>query len=79
LNNDGHSKKRSNASRPRGFLAEFFASLARDFFKFVAAFAIGTGGSAIACWYYGIPLVLSLIGGFIVLGLALALATDSWF
>ena len=42
-------------------------------------FAIGTGASAIACWYYGAPLVFSLLGGLFVLGVALALMSDSIF
>lgn len=65
--------------KERSFLATFLAELARDTFKLVMAFAIGTGASAIACWYYGIPLVFSLLGGILVLGLALALTTDSVF
>ncbi len=63
----------------RGFFASLLIGLVRDLFKFVLAFAVGTGASAIACWYYGLPLVLSLVGGFIVLALALALTTDSIF
>ena len=63
----------------RGFFASFFVALARDLVKFLIAFAIGTGAAAIACWYYDIPLVFSLVGGILVLGLALALSTDSIF
>jgi hypothetical protein len=63
----------------RGFFAELLMGLVRDAVKFVLAFAIGTGVSAIACWYYGIPLVFSLLGGILVLGLALALSSDSLF
>lgn len=48
-------------------------------FKFVIAFAIGTAGGGIVCWYYGIPLVFSVVGGILVLGLALALMSDSMF
>ena len=63
----------------RGFLASFLASLARDAFQLIVAFAVGTGAGAIACWYYGVPMVFSLLGGILVLGLALALSTDSLF
>lgn len=63
----------------RGFFASLFVSLVKDLVKFVIAFAVGTGAGAIACWYYGIPLVFSLAGGVLVLGLALALSTDSVF
>ena len=63
----------------RGFLASFFLGLARDLFRYVIAFAVGTGAGAIVCWYYGLPLALSLLGGILVLGLALAFSTDSLF
>ena len=79
MNNDGKAGAESNKGGVTGFLKELLVSLIRDAFKFVIAFAVGTGASAIACWYYGIPLVFSLVGGFIVLGLALALSTDSLF
>lgn len=63
----------------RGFLSSFFLALVRDAVNLVLAFAVGTGAGAVACWYYGIPLVFSLLGGILVLGLALALTTDSLF
>jgi fatty acid desaturase len=63
----------------RNFLTSFFASLARDIFQLIVAFAVGTGAGAIACWYFGVPLIFSLLGGILVLGFALALTTDSWF
>ncbi len=62
-----------------GFLKELGASIAGALVKFILAFAVGTGGGAIVCWYYGLPLVLSVIGGILVLGLALALSTDGLF
>lgn len=62
----------------RSFLTAFLATLARDIFQLIAAFAVGTGAGAIACWYYGVPLIFSLLGGILVLGFALALTTDSW-
>lgn len=63
----------------RGFFASLLMSLVRDLVKFVMAFLVGTGAGAIVCWYYGIPLVFSLAGGILVLGLALALSSDSLF
>ena len=63
----------------RGFFATLLVGLVRDAVKFIIAFAVGTGAGAIVCWYYGIPLVLSLLGGILVLGLALALMSDSVF
>ena len=47
--------------------------------KFVTAFSVGTGAGAIVCWYYNIPLGFSVIGGILVLGIALALISDSGF
>lgn len=60
-------------------LASILGNLMRDVVKMIIAFAIGTGASAIVCWYYDLPLVVSLLGGFIVLGIALALITNSTF
>lgn len=75
-NESGHPKSSTSV---RGFLASFLASLAQSLFTMLAAFAIGTGGAAIVCWYYGLPMFLSLLGGILVLGLAVALTTDTWF
>jgi len=47
--------------------------------KLVIAFGVGTGAGAVVCWYYGIPLVFSVIGGILVLGIALALMAESGF
>ena len=47
--------------------------------QMLIAFSIGTGATAIACWYYDIPLVFSILGGILVLGIALALMSDSIF
>ena len=47
--------------------------------QMLIAFSIGTGAAAIACWYYGIPLGFSILGGILVLGLALVLMSDSIF
>lgn len=79
MDDDNDAAARAGAGQGRGFLAGFLASLARDAFKLVMAFAIGTGAGAIACWYYGFPLVFSLLGGILVLGLALAFMSDSLF
>ncbi len=63
----------------RGFFTTLLVGLVRDAIKLIIAFAVGTGAGAIACWYYDIPLVFSLLGGILVLVLALALSTDSLF
>ncbi len=61
----------------RGFFATLLLSLAQDALRLVIAFLIGTGACALVCWYYELPLVLSLVGGFLVLALTVALTTDS--
>lgn len=47
--------------------------------KVVIFFGVGTGGGAIVCWYYSIPFGFSIIGGILVLGIALAILSDSIF
>jgi len=47
--------------------------------KFVIAFGLGTAGGAVVCWYYGFPLGFSVVGGILVLGITLALISDSGF
>jgi hypothetical protein len=47
--------------------------------KFLIAFSVGTGAAALVCWHYSIPLGFSILGGVLVLGLALALMSDSIF
>ena len=79
MNEEPKTKVEVDEKKSRGFFASFLLSLVRDAVKFIIAFAVGTGAGAIACWYYGIPLVFSLLGGILVLGLALALSTDSLF
>jgi hypothetical protein len=76
---DNKSKIDVDDGRNRGFLASLLVGLVRDAVKLIIAFAIGTGVGAIVCLYYGIPLVFSLLGGILVLGLALVFSTDSLF
>ncbi|WP_029407840.1 hypothetical protein [Thiomicrorhabdus sp. Milos-T2] len=47
--------------------------------KIISYFSVGTAGGAIVCWYYGIPIGVSILGGILVLGIALALTSDSIF
>ena len=79
MHDDPGNKKHSHEGGVRGFVSSFLFGLLREAVKFIIAFAVGTGAGAIACWYYGVPLVFSLLGGILVLGLALALSTDSLF
>lgn len=79
MDDDRKTKVEFREGGIRGFLASFFMGLVRDAVKFIIAFAVGTGAGAIVCWYYGIPLVFSVLGGILVLGFALALSSDSLF
>jgi hypothetical protein len=79
MNDDNISNTKNDDVESRGFLASLFVGLVRDIIKMIVAFAVGTGAGAIVCWYYGIPLGFSILGGILVLGLALALTTDSLF
>ena len=79
MNDDQKTKAEFGEEKSRGFLATLFIGLVQDAVKFIIAFAVGTGAGAIACWYYGIPLIFSLLGGILVLGFALALLSDSLF
>lgn len=61
-------------------MLEFLKDLVKEgigtIVRFVIAFCVGTGAGAVVCWYYGIPLAFSVIGGFVVLGIALALMSE---
>lgn len=76
---DPQQNKRPQTHQERGFFASLLFAFLDGILKFVTAFAVGTGAGALVCWYYGLPLVLSLVGGILVLGLALALMSDSIF
>jgi hypothetical protein len=56
-----------------GFFATLLKGILRDLMRLVMAFALGTAGGAAICLYYGVPLILSFIGGIVLLGLFLAL------
>lgn len=66
-------------ARPRGIIGELLNTLTRSLIFCFSAFAVGTGVSAAVCLYYGVPLVFSLISGFLVLGIAFALMTGGMF
>ncbi len=70
-------KPKANLNTPKNVTQDFWAGLASDLLGYTAKllimFLIGTGGVAIACLYYGLPLAFSLIGGIGILGFAFAL------
>lgn len=61
------------------FLKELLKIGINAIIKFLVAFSIGTGAAAVVCWYYSIPLGFSILGGIVVVGIALALMSDSMF
>ncbi len=76
---DNNQKPRTSSKS--GFLQELANAVGKSLLRAAAilliAFVIGTGAAAIACLYYGLPLWLSLIGGFVVLGIAVAVILES--
>ena len=79
LNDDHTTNTEIHEGGVRGFFTSLLVGILRDLVKFVIAFVVGTGVGAVVCWYYGLPLALSLVAGFLVLALALAFSTDSLF
>jgi len=79
MKDENRSNTINDGVQRRGILASLLMGLVRDAIKMIVAFVVGTGAGAIVCWYYGIPLAFSILGGILVLGLALALSTDSLF
>ena len=79
MNDENEPTSKVNGGGIRPYLTKFLASLVRDLVQLIVAFVVGTAGGALVCGYYGIPLVFSIIGGILVLGIALALTTDTWF
>jgi hypothetical protein len=61
------------------FLKDILKMCLGAILKIAIFFGVGTGGGAIVCWYYSIPLGFSILGGILVLGIALALMSDSIF
>jgi hypothetical protein len=74
---DGMNEPNGGSKAVPGFFATLLQGILRDLMRFVMAFALGTAGGAAICLYYGIPLILSLIGGVALLGLFLALTVMS--
>lgn len=62
-----------------GIFTAFFGALLKDLLVILLVFAIATAIAAGACWFYGVPLWVSLIGGFISLGVVVALKSTSIF
>ncbi|MEM8982639.1 MAG: hypothetical protein AAGC71_06410 [Pseudomonadota bacterium] len=52
-----------------GFFRALLGGLLRDAGRLVIAFIVGTGAGAIVCWYYSLPMILSVAGGILVVAL----------
>jgi len=65
-------KQRSFLSSIGSFLADFFKDIASSMFVVVLTFLLATIASAGLLWFYEWPLFLAPLGGFVVLGIMLA-------
>ena len=83
MKRDDAIEKKPEQSTISGMLRDFFPRLVsgilRDLLVMAIVFAVATGISALVCLYYGVPLILSLIGGFLAVGAALFFYSASVF
>lgn len=79
MSEDLETKEGKWQSLLTSFLKGIFRDLSKGIIQGVVGFGIGTGVGGIVCWYFGIPLIFSLLGGILVLGFALAMVSDSLF
>jgi len=63
---------RNGRLTPGGFLTGLAKDFLRSLLGLAAAFVIGTAAGAGICLYYGLPLIFSLAGGAVVLGIGVA-------
>lgn len=71
MKNEDPPDKRTGSNR-QGFFTTLLQGLIRDTVGLWITFAIGTGAGAIICLYFGAPLILSLLGGILVLAVYVA-------
>lgn len=62
-----------------GIFTAFFGTLLKELILILLVFAITTAIAAGVCWFYDVPIAVSLIGGFISLGVVVALKSTSIF
>lgn len=70
-------KQRSFLGSIGSFLADLFREIASSMFVVALTFLLATIVSAGLLWFYEWPLFLAPLGGFVVLGVMLALWYDS--
>lgn len=71
------NKQRSFISSILSFLSDLFREVASSMLVVILTFLLATAVSAGLLWFYGWPLMLAPVGGFVVLGVMLALWYDS--
>jgi hypothetical protein len=71
--------KRKLGEMGRGFFPDLVRDILGQLIVAVVVFVFATGVSAAVCLYYGLPLVLSLIGGFLAIGAVFFIKSISMF
>jgi len=77
--NDDEFKQRAMREITRGFFPRLLRGILKELIVMAIVFAVATGISAAVCFYYGLPLILSLIGGFLSVGAVFYIKSDSIF
>ena len=78
MKNDENNAPTTDASL-RSFFIEFLQNTLKDLLLMAIVFSVATGISAAVCLYYSVPLWLSLIGGFLSIGVIFFVKSNSLF
>lgn len=70
---DNKNTQPENNSRQIGLLESLLRGFIKDILWLIAAFLVATAFTALVFWFYGIPVAWSIIGGILVLGIALVI------
>lgn len=76
---DKDNAQPKNGTRQIGFLESLLRGFVSDILWLLAAFLIATAITALVFWVYNIPIALSIIGGILVLGIAIAIRSGGSF
>jgi hypothetical protein len=76
---DEEFKQRAMSEMTRGFFPRLLRGILKELIVMAIVFGVATGISAAVCLYYGLPLILSLIGGFLSIGAVFFIKSDSIF
>ncbi|MEM1262262.1 MAG: hypothetical protein AAGH76_07685 [Pseudomonadota bacterium] len=55
----------------KGVFASLLSGVLRDAGRLLIAFLVGSGAGAMVCWYYSLPMILSVAGGVLVAALVM--------